>query len=78
LKDVILDPVAYVLQSLSFKVVGVNGEWENGVAFGLKNDECINRVEGSLLPSIRQDWELINDRVAPLVKNVLKIVENKT
>lgn len=76
MKKMLLDPTTYVLGSLGLKVVGVDDRWKNGVAFGLVDEHCISEEPGSILPSIRQDWDLIRKRVEPLVQAVLKEVHN--
>jgi multimeric flavodoxin WrbA len=75
--DNLITPVARTLKSLSFDVMGVSEEFKYGTAFGLKDENCCKKVEDTVFPKIIQDWELIEKRIKPLVKNVIDKVLNK-
>lgn len=73
--DHLITPVANTLKSLSFKIIGLNERFPNGAAFGLKDDSCLRKVEGSIFPEIIQDWSTIEERIKPLIKNVVKEIK---
>lgn len=73
--DHLITPVANTLKSLNFKIVGLNESFPNGAAFGLKNDSCLKKVEGTVFPEIIQDWPTIEERINPLIRNVMKEIE---
>lgn len=75
--DNLIAPVARTLKSLSFDVIGVDDEFKYGAAFGLKDKNCYVKVENSVFPEIIQDWELIENRIRPLVRNVINRVLDK-
>jgi multimeric flavodoxin WrbA len=70
----LVTPVADILRSLSFKIVPLNDQFPNGAVFGLANSHCLKKVEGSIFPDVIQDYEMINSRIEPLVKNVMQEV----
>lgn len=63
--------IADTLRSFSFQVVGADEEYMNGVCFGLKDDSCIRATEDSVFPDILQDWEMIEERISPLIQKLL-------
>lgn len=73
--DQLVTPVANALTSLSFKVVGVNDEFLKGAVFGLRDDNCIRKADNSIFPEIVEDWKLIEERITPLIKNVMESVK---
>jgi hypothetical protein len=66
--------VADTLRSFSFRVIGVNDQKPNGVCFGLKDDSCLRTREDAVFPDIQQDWEMIEERVEPLIDRLLKSI----
>jgi len=70
--DHLITPVADTLTSLSLNVIGVNDSFPKGTAFGLKDESCLKKVDNSIFPEIIQDWVTIEDRIKPLVHNVMK------
>jgi hypothetical protein len=75
--DNLVTPVANTLTSLSFDVIGVNEEFPKGAVFGLKDHNCIRKTEGSIFPEIVEDWELIEERITPLIKNFMGRLNNE-
>lgn len=65
--DNLVTPVANTLKALSFLIVQPNNEYQNGVAFGLKDDTCLRKSENSIFPDIIHDWEMIEERIKPLI-----------
>jgi multimeric flavodoxin WrbA len=65
--DNLVTPVANTLRALSFHIVQPNNEYQNGVAFGLKDDTCIKKSDNSVFPDIIQDWAMIGERIKPLI-----------
>lgn len=72
--DQLVTRVADTLRSLTFQVIGANEEHPNGVCFGLKDETSMKTREGAIFPDIEQDWEMIEERVKPLVHNILSII----
>ena len=68
--DYLITPIANTLRSLSFKVVGANNEFANGIPFCLLSDDCIKKTEDSIFPSIIHDWDYIGARIQQLIENV--------
>lgn len=64
--------IANTLISLSFHIIKLNDNYPNGVCFGLKEDTCLRKAENSIFPDIIQDWPMIEERIKPLVINVIK------
>ena len=73
--DHLVTPVANTLKSLSFNVVRPNEVFENGITFGLKDESCLKKVENEVFPDIIQDWQMIEERIKPLITNVRKVIE---
>jgi multimeric flavodoxin WrbA len=69
--DKLIAPVANTLVSFGFNVIGYSDEYPKGAPFGLKNDTCIQPSEDSVFPEILQDWDMIENRIKPLVEKVL-------
>jgi hypothetical protein len=69
--DNLVAPVARNLQALSLNVVGYNDEYPYGVTFGLKDNNCLIQTDNSIFPDILQDFEMIEDRIKPLIFNVV-------
>lgn len=67
----LITPVAKSLQSLSFKTVEADEEFKFGIPFGLIGDNCYEKVEGEVYPKINHNFEHIESRIKPLVKNVV-------
>lgn len=68
-KTALLDPIATALSTVHMKVVGAGEGWPYGVAFGV---EEIRLESGSIFLDIRHNWELVKERIAPLVRNVAR------
>lgn len=69
--DSLITMAANTLKSLSFQIVGHSEEYPNGAPFGLKNDECLKKSESNIFPDIIQDYSLIENRIRPLINNVM-------
>lgn len=65
--DFLITPIANTLKALSFLIVQPNSDFPNGVPFGLKDDTCLKKSEKSIFPEIIQDWEMIEERIKPLI-----------
>jgi multimeric flavodoxin WrbA len=72
--DQLVARVADTLRSLTFQIIGANDEHPNGVCFGLKNETCLRTREDAVFPDIQQDWEMIEERIEPLVQRLLRII----
>lgn len=75
--DKLIAPVADTLTSLSFRIIPANDQFSKGIAFGLANENCFNNSEENIFPDIVQDFELIRERVKPLIKNVMAAFSSK-
>lgn len=69
--DSLITTVANTLKSLSFQIVGYSEDYPNGAPFGLKDDDCLKKSENNIFPDIIQDYELIENRIRPLINNVM-------
>jgi hypothetical protein len=49
-------------------IVGIDEEQQNGVIIPVKK---VTKVEGSIFPIQEYDWEDIEERISPLIKNVM-------
>lgn len=67
----LVTPISQTLESLSLKTVGLNEKYPKGVVFGLKDDTCIKEAKNEVFPQIIHDWQVIKDRIKPLVLNVM-------
>lgn len=70
--DHLVTPIANTLKSLSYNVIKLNESFPNGAVFGLKDDSCIKKIEHSIFPEIIQDWPAIEERIKPLIANLMK------
>ena len=68
-KSALLDPMATALTSVQMQVVGASEKWPYGVAFGVKN---ISKRPDSIFVEIEHDWSSIQERIRPLVANVVQ------
>ena len=68
----LVTPVANTMKSLSFQIVGLNESFPNGAVFGLKDETCLETVDGAIFPHIVQDWATIKERIKPLVVNMIQ------
>lgn len=66
--------VADTLRSLNFRIIGVSDKYPNGVCFGLKDETCLRNSEDAIFPDIQQDWEMIEERVEPLIQRLFSIM----
>lgn len=69
--DKLVTPIANTLRSLSFSITSQDDKFINGTAFGLKDEGCIRKNEASIFPDIEHDWEMIEERIKPLVNNLV-------
>lgn len=73
-KDMVLDTIANALQTIMMDVVGLNDEWPTGIAFPVKE---VLQGEDEIFPLQLYDWADVENRVTPLVLNVIeKAFEN--
>ena len=71
-KEYLLELIANAMSSIQMRVIGAGDNWKKGVAFGIQN---ITKPQGTIFVSIEHDWKLIEDRITPLVENVLNTLE---
>ena len=69
--DNLITPVSNTLKSLSFRVIGLNEEYTNGIAFGLENEKSLHDSKDSVFPDIVHNWDLIEERIKPFIKKVV-------
>lgn len=69
--DKLITPVVDTLTSLSFRIIPANEKFSKGIAFGLSNENCFKKSEGNIFPDIVQDFELIQERIKPLIRNAI-------
>ena len=68
-KDMVLDTIANALRTIMMDVVGLNEEWPTGVAFPVKE---VLHDEDEIFPVQLYDWVDVENRVTPLVLNVIE------
>jgi multimeric flavodoxin WrbA len=68
-KTALLDPIATVLAAVQMQVVGANEKWPYGVAFGIEDSHTL---PGSIFVRMDHDWEAVQERLRPLVYNVMQ------
>ncbi|WP_216457666.1 flavodoxin family protein [Clostridium simiarum] len=72
-KSLVLDPIYNALSyPVEMKIIGVSKEQHNGVAFPVKS---IKKIEESIFPVQEYDWNDIENRLEPLVDNVIKQIK---
>lgn len=70
--DNLITPIAKSLKNLNFRIINHSDDFPNGVPFGVKNQESLNYSKGILFPIIFHDYDLIRNRITPLIKNITK------
>lgn len=63
----LVEPVALAFASCSMRVVSAGDGAPNGVSFGIQS---LTRPSGSIFVNISHDWDVILERITPLVKNL--------
>jgi hypothetical protein len=69
--DNLVAPIKRTLESLSLDVVGLSEEFPFGAVFGLKDDKCLKESSEAIFPDIIQDYDMIRERIEPLVFKVM-------
>lgn len=72
-KTTLLDPLATAFGSVQMRVAPAGEAWPNGAVFGIQN---LTLPEGSMFVTIEHDWDDIQQRLQPLVHNVLHLSQN--
>jgi len=70
-KTALLEPLANAFRAVQVKVIGMNEQWPDGAAFGIKS---ITMPQDSLFVQIEHDWKAIRSQITPLVLNVAKAI----
>jgi multimeric flavodoxin WrbA len=70
-KTTLLDPLANAFASVQMRVIGAGEEWPNGVTFGIKS---LTMPPDSIFVTIEHDWQVIRQRIQPLVENVISAI----
>lgn len=70
-KTALLDPLANAFSSVQMRVIGAGEQWPNGVAFGIKS---LTMPSDSIFVTIEHDWQVILQRIQPLVENVIAVI----
>lgn len=71
-KGPVLDSIWNALSyPVEMNIIGVDNDEKNGVTLPVK---CVKKVENSIFPIQEYDWQDIEQRLNPLVNNVLKEV----
>jgi multimeric flavodoxin WrbA len=74
-KGLVLDVIANALSwPVEMDIAGINDEWNNGIAFPVKN---VIMERNAVFPIHEYDWEDIKRRIGPLVDKVLGKVRHK-
>lgn len=73
-EEPVLDSIWNVLSyPVEMNVIGLNDEHKNGVTIPVKS---VKKVENSIFPIQEYDWKDIEQRLSPLVNNVLEKIAN--
>lgn len=67
-KTVLLEPLAMDLESVQMRVIGAGADSPKGVVFGIK---ALAMRPNSIFVDITQDWDVVQERLVPLVQNVV-------
>jgi multimeric flavodoxin WrbA len=70
-KTALLDPLANAFASVQMRVIGAGEKWPNGVTFGIKS---LTMPTDSIFVTIGHDWQVIRQRIQPLVENVIAAI----
>jgi multimeric flavodoxin WrbA len=70
-KTALLDPLANAFTSVQMRVIGAGEQWPNGVTFGIKS---LTMPTNSIFVTIEHDWQVIRQRIQPLVENVIAAI----
>jgi NAD(P)H-dependent FMN reductase len=70
-KNALLDPLANAFASVQMRVIGAGEQWPNGVTFGIKS---LTMPTDSIFVTIEHDWQVIRQRIQPLVENVIAAI----
>jgi NAD(P)H-dependent FMN reductase len=70
-KNALLDPLANAFASVQMRVIGAGEQWPNGVTFGI---ESLTMPTDSIFVTIEHDWQVIRQRIQPLVENVIAAI----
>ena len=72
-RGVVLDTIKNALSwPIEMKIIGANDNWPNGVVFPIKE---VVKDKNKIFPIQKYDWQDIQRRIRPLVKNVLKSLQ---
>jgi len=70
-KTALLDPLASAFASVGMRVIGASEQWPNGVTFGIQS---LKMPSDSIFVTIEHDWQVIRQRIQPLVENVIAAI----
>jgi multimeric flavodoxin WrbA len=70
-KTALLDPLANAFASVQMRVIGAGEQWPNGATFGIKR---LTMPSDSIFVTIEHDWQVIRQRIQPLVENVIAAI----
>ena len=70
-KTALLDPLANAFASVQMRVIGAGEQWPNGVTFGIKG---LTMPKDTIFVTIEHDWQVIRQRIRPLVENVIAAI----
>lgn len=74
-KNELLKPLASAFRSVAMDVVGVDNDWPDGIVFGI---EAMKESDRSILPDMIHDYDYIQNRITPLIKQMLLKLDSKT
>ena len=70
-KTALLDPLASAFASVGMRVIGASEQWPNGITFGIQS---LKMPSDSIFVTIEHDWQVIRQRIQPLVENVIAAI----
>lgn len=70
-KDALLTPLASSFRAVQADVIGAGADWPDGAVFGIQS---IDLPKDSIFVNIQHDWDVIRQRITPLVLNVAEAI----
>jgi len=72
--EAVIKPVANTLTSFGFDVVKYSDEYPNGIAFGIMDESCVRYNDVSVFPEIIHNWDIIEERIYPLISEIVSSI----
>lgn len=73
--EAVIRPVANTLASFGCEIIGYSDEYPKGMPFGLRDETCIQFSGDSVFPEFTHHWNVIENRIKILVKNLVSVIK---